>query len=71
MGAWIETVHEQNQPPQVLVAPYMGAWIETLRFQKFLSYLLVAPYMGAWIETGVDIFDLRQSIGRTLHGCVD
>ena len=49
----------------------MGAWIETPYPLRITNRHKVAPYMGAWIETTDLPIPEFDSIGRTLHGCVD
>ena len=47
MGAWIETVVDENGHTQTEVAPHVGAWIETLRIETVWTILLSHP---TWVR---------------------
>ena len=72
MGAWIETLSQEEGTDDALVASYMGAWIETL---AALSYAT-----KRWGSHPTWVRGLKQIapeyLGTTknrriLHGCVD
>ena len=53
------------------VAPFTGAWIETVAAVVRGGAAEVAPFTGAWIETLFWARQVAETVGRTLHGCVD
>ena len=71
MGAWIEIKFAVKVSVTTFVALFMGAWIEISYCFMYIMGNSVALFMGAWIEIMRDPRRDCDSVGRTLHGCVD
>ena len=71
-GAWIEILDDMKSGNETLSHPSRVRGLKYLNDFVFLLSHFVAPFTGAWIEIiGLNEKGFMDSLGRTLHGCVD